>query len=247
MWIATASAHHHHNNSYTCTGTSLYNKPPDRTLVERNEQLLLLSELPPFHVQTRLGRRNGSSDPVMPYRDTRTPHALLSKFNRSYLIIFRSADANASTLSETVHKSREFKGMHCIQDIQQTRVNITAGQTIRTPALEKTKAIIQYTNKPDSAHRKKCNTAQQNKKNINTPTQKIHLSCLARRSTIRIVSPLTPSVLATLYSRRCVPLRISRCSPRSASTARPRSRNSSSWLLVLPRNDCSRSACVSRL
>lgn len=47
-------------------------------------------------------------------------------------------------------------------------------------------------------YRKKCRTAQQNRKNSSTPPQKIHLSCLARRSTLRIVSPLTPSVFATL-------------------------------------------------
>jgi hypothetical protein len=48
------------------------------------------------------------------------------------------------------------------------------------------------------AHRRKCNTAQQNRKKTITPPQNIHLSWRARRSTMRIVSPLTPNVLATL-------------------------------------------------
>lgn len=41
-------------------------------------------------------------------------------------------------------------------------------------------------------------TKAQNEKNTITPPQNIHLSCFALRSTIRIVSPLTPRVLATL-------------------------------------------------
>lgn len=96
-------------------------------------------------------------------------------------------------------------------------------------------------------HRRKCNTAQQNAKNSSTPPQNIHLSCFARLETMRIVSPLTPSVFATLYSLRCVPFSISRCWPRSPSTARPRSRYSSSCALVLVMKFCSRRACVSRV
>lgn len=96
-------------------------------------------------------------------------------------------------------------------------------------------------------HLKKCSTAQQNAPKINTPAQKTHLSCLARLSTMRIVSPLKPRVLATLYSFRCVPLSISRCCPRSPSTARPRSRYSSSWALADWEKDCSRRACDSRV
>ena len=60
------------------------------------------------------------------------------------------------------------------------------------------------------SHRRKCITRKQNRKNTMTPPQKIHLSCLALLSTMRIVSPLTPSVFATLYSFRWVPFSISR-------------------------------------
>ena len=100
---------------------------------------------------------------------------------------------------------------------------------------------------PDSYYLKKKRTAQQNRKKTTMPAAKIHLSSFARRSTIRIVSPLTPRVFATLYSRRCVPLSISRCWPKSASTERPRSRNWSSCEFVFARKDCSRRAWVSRL
>lgn len=98
-----------------------------------------------------------------------------------------------------------------------------------------------------SRYHRKCITNQQNKKKTITPPQNIHLSCFALLSTILIVSPLTPNVFATLYSRRCVPFNISRCCPRSPSTARPRSRNSSSWAFVLEKKDCSRRAWFSRV
>lgn len=97
------------------------------------------------------------------------------------------------------------------------------------------------------SHRRKCMTKKQNTKKATTPPQKIHLSCLALLSTIRIVSPLTPRVFATLYNLLWVPLRISRCWPKSPSTARPRSRNSSNWALAVTKKFCSRSACSSRV
>ena len=62
----------------------------------------------------------------------------------------------------------------------------------------------------NASYPKYLNTNQQNPKNMTTPAQNIHLSCFARLSTMRIVSPLTPSVFATLYSLRCVPFNISR-------------------------------------
>lgn len=107
--------------------------------------------------------------------------------------------------------------------------------------------MLEEKEKRKTPYVKKCKTPQQNKKKITTPPQNIHLSCFARRSIVRIVSPLTPSVFATLYNRRCVPLSISRCWPRSPSTARPRSRNSSSCELVLEKKDCSRRAWFSRV
>jgi hypothetical protein len=91
-------------------------------------------------------------------------------------------------------------------------------------------------------HLKKWITAQQKPTSTRTPPQKTHLSCFARRSTIRIVSPLTPSVFATPYNRFCVPFSISLCWPRSPSTARPRSRYSSSVALVVEKKLASRRA-----
>jgi hypothetical protein len=82
--------------------------------------------------------------------------------------------------------------------------------------------------------------------NTTTPVQKIHLSCFALRSTMRIVSPETPNVFATLYNFLCVFFRISRCSPRSPSTARPRSRYSSNVAFVDVKKFCSRRAWFSR-
>lgn len=90
-------------------------------------------------------------------------------------------------------------------------------------------------------------TNQQNAKNIIAQVQKIHLSCFALLSTILIVSPLIPSVLATLYSFFCVPLSISLWSPKSPKTARPLSRYSSSAAFVEDMKFCSRKACVSRV
>lgn len=95
-------------------------------------------------------------------------------------------------------------------------------------------------------YRRKCRTSQTNIMNTATPPKNIYRSSRARLLIVRMVSPLSPSVLATLYSRRCVFLRISRCSPRSPSTARPRSRNSSSCMFDVEKNDCSRSAASSR-
>lgn len=74
---------------------------------------------------------------------------------------------------------------------------------------------------PPFFYRRKCKHNQQNMKKTRTPAQKIHLSCLARLSIIRMVSPLTPNVLATLYSLFCVFLSISRWAPRSPRTAWP--------------------------
>lgn len=96
-------------------------------------------------------------------------------------------------------------------------------------------------------HRKKWITPQQKPTNTRTPPQNTHLSCFARRSTIRIVSPLTPNVFATPYNRFCVPLSISLCWPRSPSTARPRSRYSSSVALVVEKKLASRRAWSSRV
>lgn len=93
--------------------------------------------------------------------------------------------------------------------------------------------------------RKKCNTNQQNRKNMTTPAQKIHLSCRARLSTILIVSLLIPSVAPTSYNLFCVPLSISLCVLRSESTALPRSKYSSSWAFPCWKNDCSLKACDS--
>lgn len=151
----------------------------------------------------------------------------------------------------------------CMDRIQWiARPSLTAHTKSQTPPLrakpketEVPKAISihenrGFTTREDKTrlnHLKKCRTAQQNRKKTTTPPQKIHLSCFALRSTMRIVSPLTPSVLATLYSLRCVPFKTSRCCPRSESTARPRSRNSSSWVWVFEKKDCSRRAWVSRL
>lgn len=90
-------------------------------------------------------------------------------------------------------------------------------------------------------------TNQQKPPKPATPPQKIHLSCFALLSTMRIVSPLTPSVFATLYSFFCVPLSISFCAPRSPRTARPRSRYSSSCAFVCDMNDCSCKAAASRV
>ena len=70
-------------------------------------------------------------------------------------------------------------------------------------------------------------TSTTNAMNTATPPQKIHLSCFALLSTILMVSPLTPSVVATSYNLLCVPFSISLCWPRSPNTALPRSRNSS--------------------
>lgn len=64
---------------------------------------------------------------------------------------------------------------------------------------------------------------------------------------MRMVSPLTPRVFATLYSLFWVPFKISFCCPRSPNTALPRSRNSSSCVLAFEKKDCSRRACDSRV
>lgn len=106
---------------------------------------------------------------------------------------------------------------------------------------------ITHITSPSLSYLRKCSTTQQNPKNTNTPAQKIHLSCFALRSTILIVSPLTPRVFATLYNRFCVPFSISFCAPRSPNTARPRSRYSSNCALDCWKNDCSRRACDSRV
>lgn len=79
-----------------------------------------------------------------------------------------------------------------------------------------------------------------------TPTAKIHLSCFALRSTIRMVSPLTPSVFATLYNLFCVPFNISLCWPRSPRTACPLAKYSSKALWVFLKKSCSRNAWFSR-
>lgn len=52
-------------------------------------------------------------------------------------------------------------------------------------------------------YRRKCRQSQQNRKKTTTPAQNIHLSSLALRSIIRIVSPDTPSVFATEYNLHC--------------------------------------------
>lgn len=90
------------------------------------------------------------------------------------------------------------------------------------------------------------NTSQQNAKNITAPPAKIHLSFFALRSTIRIVSPLTPSVFATLYNLFCVPFSTSRCWPRSPRAAWPRAKYSSRAAWVFAKKFCSRSTCASR-
>lgn len=47
-------------------------------------------------------------------------------------------------------------------------------------------------------YRRKWITSQQKRKKITTPAQNTHLSCFALLSTIRMVSPLTPNVFATV-------------------------------------------------
>jgi len=89
-------------------------------------------------------------------------------------------------------------------------------------------------------------TKYANTKNKMTPPQNIHLSCLARLSTILIVSPEIPSVVPTSYNLLWVPFKISLCWPKLPSTSLPLSKNSSICSCVFWKKLCSRRAWASR-
>lgn len=93
-------------HSYNCTGSISYNEAP-----EKHGAMADLGT-PKGHPCGNSARSEkwiiGSCDGIQKTHGLYT----MSKLNRSYLIIFRSADANVSTISETVLKSRDSNALH---------------------------------------------------------------------------------------------------------------------------------------